>query len=76
MLALAEMADTVLRTGDGREKTALSRRFAAEWQAARATGAAPEVGAACPPDHPARPAKPELLNPRDVPRRRLSLIHI
>ena len=29
---LAQMAETVLRTGPGREKTALSRRFAAEWQ--------------------------------------------
>lgn len=70
MLPLAQMADAVLRTGDGREKTALSRRFAAEWQAARATGTVPEIGTATPPDHPARPAAPELLSPRDVPRRR------
>ena len=32
------MAEAVLRCGDGREKTAMSRRFAAEWQAARARG--------------------------------------
>ncbi|WP_299693259.1 ferritin-like domain-containing protein [uncultured Tateyamaria sp.] len=70
MLPLAQMADAVLRTADGREKTALSRRYAAEWQAARAAGETPEVGAARPPDHPARPAAPELLSPRDVPRRR------
>lgn len=70
MRPLAQMAEAVLRTADGREKTALSRRLAAEWQAARRTGARPEVGHADPPMHPARPARPELLSPRDVPRRR------
>ncbi|MDW4496792.1 ferritin-like domain-containing protein [Sulfitobacter sp. D35] len=70
MIALAQMAEAVLRTADGREKTALSRRFAAEWQAARAQGALPEIGRADPPPHPARPDRPELLSPRDVPRRR------
>ena len=70
MRPLAEMADAVLRTADGREKTALSRGFAAEWQAARKAGAQPEVGHAAPPMMPARPERPELLSPRDVPRRR------
>ena len=70
MLPLAQMAEQVLRTADGREKTALSREYAAKWQAARADGAVPEIGTATPPDHPARPAAPELLSPRDVPRRR------
>ena len=70
MKPLAEMAEAVLRCADGREKTAMSRGFAAEWQAARARGEAPEIGTANPPLHPARPAKPELLSPRDVPRRR------
>ena len=70
MIALAQMADAVLRTADGREKTALSRRYAAEWQAARSDGETPEIGEATPPQHPARPAAPELLSPRDVPRRR------
>ena len=70
MQPLAQMAEAVLRTADGREKTALSRRLAAEWQAARAKGEHPEVGHADPPLHPARPARPELLSPRDVPRRR------
>ncbi len=64
------MAEAVLRCADGREKTALSRRFAAEWQAARKAGETPEVGRADPPLHPARPEAPALLNPRDVPRRR------
>ncbi len=68
---LAEMAQAVLTTADGREKTALSHRYAAKWRAARA-GDAPEIaiGTANPPLHPARPDKPELLNPRDVPKRK------
>ena len=68
--ALAEQAEAVLRCADGREKTALSREFAARWQAARARGETPPLGRADPPDHPARPARPELLSPREVPRRR------
>ncbi|MEL7167133.1 MAG: ferritin-like domain-containing protein [Pseudomonadota bacterium] len=82
MQPLAEMADAVLRTADGREKTALSRHFATQWRAARATGANPVIGTATPPDHPARPAAPELLHPRDVPKRkpgsekgRIALLH-
>lgn len=70
MIPLAQMAETVLRTADGREKTALSRKFAAEWQSARTEGALPEIGHADPPLHPARPERPTLLSPRDVPRRR------
>ena len=59
----------VLRTADARAKTALARAHAEAWRAARAEGTA-EVGTASPPDRPARPAAPELLDPRDVPRRR------
>lgn len=70
MMPLAQMADTVLRTADGREKTEVSRGFAAQWRAARADGSVPEIGTATPPMHPSRPEKPELLSPRDVPRRR------
>ncbi|MBY4892393.1 ferritin-like domain-containing protein [Rhodobacteraceae bacterium N5(2021)] len=70
MIPLAHMADQVLRTADARAKTALSRDFAAQWQAARDTGALPEIGTASPPDSPARPAAPALLDPRDVPRRK------
>ncbi len=70
MIPLAEMAEAVLRTADGREKTALSRSYASQWQAARAEGKTLQIGQADPPLHPARPAKPELLSPRDVPRRR------
>jgi uncharacterized ferritin-like protein (DUF455 family) len=70
MLSLSDMAVQVLRTADGRAKTALSRAHAGAWFAARAAGAPLPIGRATPPVQPARPAKPDLLDPRDVPRRR------
>ena len=82
MKPLAEMAIDVLNTADGRAKTTLSRAYAAQWKAARDAGETPEIGQATPPDTPARPDKPALLNPRDVPRRkpgspqgRIALLH-
>ncbi|KIC22621.1 ferritin-like domain-containing protein [Leisingera sp. ANG-Vp] len=82
-LSLAERAAKVLATADGREKTALSRRYAADWAASRAgTGPDISIGTAEPPVHPARPDRPELLHPRDVPKRkpgseagRIALLH-
>lgn len=70
MMPLAQMAEAVLRTADGREKTALSHKYAALWRDARADGSHPEIGTATPPMQPARPDKPELLSPRDVPNRK------
>ncbi|MFT4783604.1 MAG: uncharacterized ferritin-like protein (DUF455 family) [Paracoccaceae bacterium] len=70
MRPLAELATDVLTTADGREKTALSRRYAAQWFAARAAGETLLTGTANPPMKPARPASPALLDPRDVPRRK------
>ena len=70
MTFLAQMAVDVLNTADGRAKTALSRAHAARWFAARAAGEVIPVGHAAPPDFPARPDQPELLSPRDVPRRK------
>lgn len=70
MTTLTEMAVEVLSTADGREKTALSHRHAATWFAARAEGEEIPLGDAQPPLRPARPERPELLDPRDVPRRR------
>ncbi|WP_281841752.1 ferritin-like domain-containing protein [Sinisalibacter aestuarii] len=64
------MAEAVLRTADGHEKAALSQSLAARWQSSREAGAPLDIGTATPPDRPARPARPELLDPRDVPRRR------
>lgn len=70
MIDLAQMADQVLRTADARAKTAMSRDFAAQWQAAREAGVTPNIGTATPPGSPARPDAPALLDPRDVPRRK------
>lgn len=70
MIPLAQMAEHVLRAPEGREKAAISREYAALWQAAHAAGETPEIGTAAPPDMPARPATPALLDPRDVPRRK------
>jgi uncharacterized ferritin-like protein (DUF455 family) len=67
---LAEMAVEVLTTADGRAKTATARRHAAAWFAARDAGTPVPLGSALPPLRPARPVRPELLAPRDVPRRR------
>ncbi|KIT17182.1 ferritin-like domain-containing protein [Jannaschia aquimarina] len=69
MTPLARAAVEVLSTADGRAKAALSRRHAAAWRTAREAGTH-LVGTASPPDRPARPDAPELLDPRDVPRRR------
>ncbi|MGV6838708.1 MAG: ferritin-like domain-containing protein [Planktomarina sp.] len=64
------MAVDVLTTADGRAKTALSRQYAKTWFDARAAGEVIPIGNAVPPLRPARPEKPDLLSPRDVPRRR------
>lgn len=67
---LSEMAVAVLNCADGREKCALSLKHAHTWFEARKSGTTIPLGAALPPDFPARPERPELLSPRDVPRRR------
>lgn len=80
---LTQMATEVLTTADGREKTTLSKRHAAAWFASRSKGApAIEIGTATPPLQPARPDRPELLSPREVPKRkpgteagRIALLH-
>jgi len=69
-LNLREMAVEVLSTADAHAKVAISREHAARWRAARAAGDDIALGTAAPPDAPARPARPELLSPRDVPHRK------
>ena len=76
------MAVDVLTTADGREKTAKSRAYAAKWFASREAGTALQIGRAAPPLRPSRPQKPDLLDPRDVPKRkpgsptgRIALLH-
>lgn len=82
MLNLTEMATEVLNTADGREKTRLSRAHAARWFSARDQDRPLKIGTSLPPDLPARPERPELVQPRDVPRRkpgtpkgRVALLH-
>ncbi|MFQ6548281.1 ferritin-like domain-containing protein [Aestuariibius sp. 2305UL40-4] len=70
MTSLRERAVEVLTTADGRAKTALSRAHAADWDAARTAGTPIPLGVAPPPDRPARPDNPPLVDPRDVPRRK------
>lgn len=64
------MAVGVLTTANARDKTALSRKYAKQWFEARKADTPIPVGQASPPLRPARPDAPELLDPRDVPRRR------
>ncbi|MCR9086273.1 MAG: ferritin-like domain-containing protein [Rhodobacteraceae bacterium] len=80
--SLAACAEAVLRTPDGRAKTAFAHACAAAWRASRAADAPMPLGHAAPPDHPARPPSPELLSPREVPKRkpgtpagRIALLH-
>lgn len=83
MTTLTQMATEVLTTADGAAKTALSRQHAATWFAARRGESAPiEIGTATPPLRPSRPERPELLDPREVPKRkpgspagRIALLH-
>jgi len=56
----------VLSTADPAAKVALSRAAAAGWRA----GDLAEIGDAVPPDRPARPERPPLLPPREMPKRR------
>lgn len=82
MMTLSEMAVDVLTTADGREKTAKSHAHAAAWRASRAAGTPIPLGCATPPLRPSRPDRPELLDPRNVPKRkpgspagRIALLH-
>lgn len=70
MMTLAEMAVDVLTTSDAKEKTRKSLAHAASWVSARKDGIGIEIGTAEPPQKPARPVKPDLLSPRDVPKRK------
>ncbi|WP_368346228.1 ferritin-like domain-containing protein [Pelagovum sp. HNIBRBA483] len=68
--SLAQRAEDVLRTPNGRDKTSLSQQSAKTWFESRENGNSLPIGAASPPDAPARPDEPVLLEPRFVPRRR------
>ena len=63
---LSEAAVAVLASAAPDEKVRLSRSYAADWRAGRIA----EVGACAPPERPARPPRPELRHPADMPKRR------
>jgi uncharacterized ferritin-like protein (DUF455 family) len=62
---LTEGAVTILNATEPTEKVRLSRALAARWR-----GGGMAIGRAVPPPRPARPARPVLLPPRDMPKRR------
>ena len=64
---LSAWACEVLVTADPAAKAALGRKVAAAWLA----GGIHDVGRADPPDRPARPDRPQLRPPREVPKRKL-----
>ena len=81
-MTLSEMAVDVLTTPDGRLKTAKSLQHAQRWQKRSENSEKISIGTALPPFQPARPERPELLSPRDVPKRnpgttkgRIALLH-
>ena len=63
--ALTARAVGVLNAAEPGEKVRLSHETAAAWRGGRL-----EVGVCAPPERPARPARPELRPPREMPRRR------
>ncbi len=67
---LTGCAVAVLTCAAGREKADLSQACAAKWRASRAAGTPLPLGNVAPPLRPSRPDAPELLSPRDVPRRK------
>ena len=60
-------AREVLLTADPREKAARARRMRSDWLAQKEIGPAPRDL----PEQPARPERPKLVAPNEVPRRRL-----
>jgi uncharacterized ferritin-like protein (DUF455 family) len=78
MTSLSEAACLVLATADATGKCRLTRALAADWAAGRLDG----TGSALPQARPARPERPLLLPPREMPKRayggdkgRIGLLH-
>jgi uncharacterized ferritin-like protein (DUF455 family) len=78
-VSLAAAAIDILTTADAPAKAAASRRAAEAWR----QGALDLAASATPPDRPARPERPLLLPPREMPKRksggsaakRIALLH-
>lgn len=68
MTTLAARAVAVLETAEPPAKAALARETAAAWRA----GEIAEAGRALPPPRPARPDRPELKRPGEVPKRKIN----
>lgn len=66
-MTLCDAALAVLKTADPLEKVRLTFLYYDQWL----SGEISDIGQQTPPDHPARPDRPPLLSPRDMPRRRL-----
>jgi uncharacterized ferritin-like protein (DUF455 family) len=64
--SLTAAACEVLDAADPAEKVARSQAAATAWREGRIAA----IGATAPADRPARPARPQLLAPRDMPKRR------
>ena len=78
MTSLTDLAVSILSTADALEKCRLTRAIAADWFAGRIAAR----GDTRPPDRPARPARPSLLAPKEMPKRayggergRIGLVH-
>ena len=78
MTSLTASAAAILSTADALEKCRLTRALAEDWFAGRVA----EVGDTLPPDRPARPERPQLLAPKEMPKRayggdrgRIGLLH-
>jgi uncharacterized ferritin-like protein (DUF455 family) len=77
-VTLSDAACRVLNTADPAEKVRLTYAYAHAWRA----GNIAEIGTSSPPERPARPAKPVLCPPSDMPKRsagggkrRVNLVH-
>ncbi len=76
---LSDRVVGVLGTSDAVSKAGAARAVASDWRA----GVIPDIGATAPRDRPKRPAKPELMRPREMPKRgkaqseggRIALLH-
>lgn len=78
-VSLTDAAVAALTAADPTAKSAAARAMAEGWR----NGSVTEIGRTAPPDRPARPARPELLPPRQMPKRgraqtsagRVALLH-